>query len=86
MHSEIFYEKKNEPYTGKHDNLNLCEKETYPLAKISASFQNPKRDLKKHALRCSCTYLYGGATTLSYWTFSGKRKISQILNITIRIT
>ena len=46
MHSEIFYEKKNEPYTGKHDNLNLCEKETYPLAKISASFQNPKRDLK----------------------------------------
>ena len=58
MHSEIFYEKKNEPYTGKHDNLNLCEKETYPLAKISASFQNPKRDFKNHALRCSCTYLY----------------------------
>ena len=78
--------KKNELYTEKHGNLNLCGKETNPLAKISASFQNPKRDKKKHALWCSWTYLYGGATTLSYWTFSGKRKISQILNTTIRIT
>ena len=34
--------KKNELYTEKHGNLNLCEKETYPLAKLSASFQNPK--------------------------------------------
>ena len=39
--------KKNELYTEKHGNLNLCGKETYPLAKISASFQNPKRDKKK---------------------------------------
>ena len=39
--------KKNELYTEKHGNLNLCGKETNPLAKISASFQNPKRDKKK---------------------------------------
>ena len=39
--------KKNELYTEKHGNLNLCGKETYPLAKISASFQNPKRKKKK---------------------------------------
>ena len=45
IHSEIFYE-KNELYTEKHGNLNLCGKETYPLATISASFQNPKRDKK----------------------------------------
>ena len=40
--------KKNELYTEKQHNLNLCGKETYPLAKISASFQNPKRDQKKN--------------------------------------
>ena len=45
IHSEIFYE-KNELYTEKHGNLNLCGKETSPLATISASFQNPKRDKK----------------------------------------
>ena len=54
--------------------------------KFLLHFRTSKGIKKKHALWCSCTYLYGGATTLSYWTFSGKRKISQILNITIRIT
>jgi len=47
-------------------------KETYLLAKMFASFETPKRDKRKHALWCSYTYLYGRATTLPYWTFSGE--------------
>ena len=39
--------KNNEPYTEKHDNLNLCEKETYPLAKIFCFISEPQKGLKK---------------------------------------
>ena len=79
--------KKNKLYTEKYGNLNVWKKHTLQQTFL-LHFRPPKgiKKTNKHAVWCSCTYLYGRATTLSYWTFLGGWKISQKLNRTIRIT